>query len=95
MTIDFYSLMVRIGLAILTVVGCVTMLSAWFSYLQTKLRHSPNVDGHVHDLSLTSPGAWGEPDLAPPSQSPEALAEVAELESMWQRSSRCRHAEPG
>jgi hypothetical protein len=34
-------------------------------------------------LPLLSPGSWGEPDLAPPSQSPEALAEVAELEAMW------------
>ena len=30
-------------------------------------------------LQLISPGAWGEPDLARPSVSPEALAEVAEL----------------
>jgi hypothetical protein len=44
---------------------------------------------------LLSPGSWGEPDLAPPSQSPEALAEVAELEAMWRRSSRRRPAGPG
>jgi hypothetical protein len=46
-------------------------------------------------LPLISPGSWGEPDLAPPSQSPEALAEVAELEAMWRRSSRRRPAGPG
>jgi hypothetical protein len=45
-------------------------------------------------LPLLSPGSWGEPDLAPPSQSPEALAEVAELEATWRRSSR-RPAGPG
>jgi len=37
-------------------------------------------------LLLLSPGAWGEPDLAPPSTSPEALAEVAELEALWRQS---------
>jgi hypothetical protein len=36
-------------------------------------------------LPLLSPGAWGKPDLAPPSTSPEALAEVAELEALWRQ----------
>jgi hypothetical protein len=27
--------------------------------------------------------AWGEPDLAPPTTSAEALAEVAQLEELW------------
>jgi hypothetical protein len=92
-TIDFYSLMIGLGLAVLTVVSCVIMLLGWFFYLQTKPRRSRYVDGRLH--GLPSPGAWGEPDLAPPSQSPEALAEVAELESMWRRSSRHRPAGPG
>jgi len=29
---------------------------------------------------------WGSPDLAPPSTSPEARAEVAELEMLWRQS---------
>ena len=45
-----------------------------------------------HELPLLSPGAWGGPDLAPPSTSPEALAEVAELEVLWRRSRRRRRA---
>ena len=36
-------------------------------------------------LPFLSPGAWGEPDLAAPSRSPEALAEVAELEALWRQ----------
>jgi hypothetical protein len=46
------------------------------------------------DQSLLSvgPGAWGEPDLARPSTSPEALAEVAELEAMWRQPVRRRRA---
>jgi hypothetical protein len=36
--------------------------------------------------------AWGEPDLARPSTSPKALAEVAELEAMWRQSGRRRRA---
>ena len=34
-------------------------------------------------LPLISPDAGGEPDLAPPSTSAEALAEVAQLEELW------------
>src|SRR3954462_8529470 len=46
-------------------------------------------------LPLIRPGSWGDPDLAPPSQSPETLAEVAEAEAMWRRSIRRRPAGPG
>jgi hypothetical protein len=83
MTIDFYALMIGISLAILTVVGCLAMLFGWFFYLDTKLRHSQNVDGRNHDLPLISPRAWGEPDLAPPSTSATTRAEVADLEALW------------
>ena len=34
-------------------------------------------------LPLISPGAWSEPDLAPPSTSAAARAEVAGLEALW------------
>jgi len=43
-------------------------------------------------LFSTSPEGWGEPDLARPSTSPEALAEVAELEAIWRQSGRWRRA---
>ncbi len=43
-------------------------------------------------LPLLSPGSWGEPDLAPPSQSSEALAEVAELEALWRQPRHRRRA---
>ena len=43
-------------------------------------------------LPSVSPDAWGEPDLAPPSTSPEALAEVAELETLWRQSGRRRRS---
>jgi hypothetical protein len=39
-----------------------------------------------------SPGSRGEPDMAPPSQSPEALAEVAELEALWRQPRHRRKA---
>ena len=38
------------------------------------------------------PEAWGEPDLAP-STSPQALAEVAELEAMWRQPEQGRRAD--
>ena len=34
-------------------------------------------------LPLIAPGAWGEPDLTPPSVSPTTQAEVASLEALW------------
>jgi hypothetical protein len=82
-TIDFYSLMIGLGLAVLTLGGCTIMLLVWFFYLGTKLRNSQDIDGQLHGLPLISPGAWGEPDLAPPSTSPAAHAEIVELEALW------------
>jgi hypothetical protein len=83
MTVDVYTLMIGLGLSVLTVLACMAMLLGWFFYLDSKLRRSQSADGRPHGLPLTSPGAWGEPDLAPPSTSPVALAEVAELEALW------------
>jgi len=56
--------------------------------IQRQWRQEPGDEG----LPLLSPGAWGEPDLAPPSLSPDALAEVAELEAMWRQSGHRRRA---
>jgi hypothetical protein len=39
----------------------------------------------AENLPSPSPGARGEPDSAAPSLSPEALAEVAELEAIWRQ----------
>jgi hypothetical protein len=83
MTIHFYSLMIGLGLAIPTVVGCMAMLLGWFLYLGSRLRHSRKVDERVHDVRLTRPEAWGEPDLTPPSTSVAARAEAADLEALW------------
>jgi hypothetical protein len=83
MTIDLYQLMIGTGLAILKVIGCLIMLLGWFFYLETKLRRYRNLDGRLRGLPLISPGAWGEPDLAPPSTSAAARSEVAQLEELW------------
>ena len=80
---QFYSLMIGNGLALLTMIGCVAMLLGWFLFLQTKLRRSRDVDGRLHGSPLISPNAQGEPDLAPPSTSAAARAEVVELEALW------------
>ena len=91
-TIDFYSLMIGLGLAVLTMVGCVIMLLGWFFYLSTKLRRSSTLDGQPHGPPLISPGTWGEPDLAPPSTSAAARAEVVALDAVWTLSgSTTRH----
>jgi hypothetical protein len=80
---QFYSLMIGNGLALLTMIGCVAMLLGWFFFLQTKLRRSRDVDERLHGSPLISPNARGEPDLAPPSTSAAARAEVVELEALW------------
>ena len=59
MTIHFYSIMVGLGRAILTVIGCLAMLLGWFFYLGSKLRHSRKVDEQVNDVRLTRAEAWG------------------------------------
>jgi hypothetical protein len=80
---QLYSLMIGAGLALLTMIGCVAMLLGWFFFLQTKLRRSRDLDDRLHGLPPISPGAWGEPDLAPPSTSAVARAEVTQLEALW------------
>jgi hypothetical protein len=54
----------------------------WVAWHAIKAMRSKRSAG---GLPLLSPGSWGEPDLAAPSRSPEALAEVAELEALWRR----------
>ena len=60
--------------------GCV----AWHAIKVMRSKHS------ARKLPLLSSGSWGEPDLAAPSRSPEALAEVAELEALWRQPRRRR-----
>ncbi len=54
----------------------------WVAWHASKAMRSKR---SVGGLPLLSPGSWGEPDLAAPSRSPEALAEVADLEAVWRR----------
>jgi hypothetical protein len=62
-------------------------LWGWVAWHASKAMRSKHSD---RKLPLLSPGAWGEPDLAAPSRSPEALAEVAELEALWRQPRRRR-----
>jgi hypothetical protein len=71
--------------AILAVLLVISALVGWAgSAMQRQWR----LDKGDHGLPLLTHDAWGEPDLAPPSTSPEALAEVAELEAIWRQSER-------
>jgi hypothetical protein len=75
--------------AILAVLLVISALIGWaVSAMQRQWR----LDKGDQGLLLLSPGAWGEPDLAPPSTSPEALAEVAELEALWRQTGRRRRS---
>jgi hypothetical protein len=57
-------------------------LWGWVAWHASKAMRSKHSD---RKLPLLSPRSWGGPDLAPPSRSPEALAEVAELEALWRQ----------
>ena len=59
-------------------------------WLAIKAENKPEHDGR--EVPSSSPGSWGDPDLAPPSTSAEALAEVAELEALWREPRRRRRA---
>jgi len=87
MTTDVYSLAIGFSLAFITVVGSVGTLMMWYLWFQARSRRSSGASGRGgNDLP-----AWGEPDLAPPSTSAEARAEVAQLEELWRRRARRRH----
>ena len=73
--------------AILAVLLVISALGGWAVSAAIQ-RSWQRLDQGDHELPLLSPGAWGEPDLAPPSTSPEAMAEVAELEALWRQSRR-------
>jgi hypothetical protein len=76
--------------SILAVLIVASALAGWAASgaIQRRWRQEQGDQG----LPLISPAAWGEPDLEPPSMSPEALAEVAELEALWRRSGQKRRA---
>jgi hypothetical protein len=54
MTVDVYTLMIGLGLSVLTVLACMAMLLGWFFYLDSKLRRSQtqSADGRPHGLPL-------------------------------------------
>jgi len=83
LVVDFYPLAIGFALALLTVVGCLAMLLGWFFWLEGKLRRSRTADERHAQGRRAWPGAWGEPDLAPPSTSAAARAETAQLEELW------------
>jgi hypothetical protein len=76
--------------SILAVLVVASAVAGWAASgaIQRQWRQERSDEG----LPLISPRAWGEPDLAPPSLSPEALAEIAGLEALWRRSANRRRA---
>jgi hypothetical protein len=74
------------------ILAVLLVISALIGWAVSAVRRQWRLDKGDHGLPLLSSGAWGEPDLAPPSTSPEALAEVAELEALWLQSGRRRSA---
>jgi hypothetical protein len=67
-------------LAVLLVLCALGGLAAAAAAIERWLRRLDQCD---QDPALLTHGAWGDPDIGPPSVSPEARAEVAELEALW------------
>jgi len=87
MATTVHALVIGFVLALLTVVGSVGTLMMWYLWFQARQRWSSGASGRGgNDVP-----AWGEPDLAPPSTSAEARAEIAQLEELWRRPARRRH----
>jgi hypothetical protein len=88
-TTGICSFLIDLALSIITVVGTLAIMWGWFMWLAKRATRS-DVDGepHAQDLPVISPGAWGEPDVAPPSTSAGVPAEIAELEALWKLPAR-------
>ena len=86
MSTNVYSLVIGFALAFLTMVGFLAMLLGWFLWFEAKLRQSTAAKGQP---SINA-GAWGEPDLAPPTISAAAGTEIAQLEKLWRLPARRR-----
>jgi len=87
-TTDFCTFAIGFALALLTVVGCLAILLGWFLWMEAKLRWLRAADARPAQGAV--PSAWGEVDLALPSTSAAARAEVAELEEVWRLPARRR-----
>ena len=71
------SFLLALVLALGTMVGTVAALRCWFGWLLKRAQADENAGREPE------PPAWGEPDLTPPSNSPAARAEAAELDALW------------
>lgn len=85
MTAGLYTFLVDVALALITLVGTAALLWGWFVWIagramQAGTEHVPGVP----PLPSISSDGRGEPDLPPPSTSPTARAEIAELETLWE-----------
>lgn len=69
--------------SLLTVLLVISALGGWAA--SGAIQRRWRLEQGDHEMPLISPAAWGEPDLGPPSTSPEALAEITELEALWRR----------
>ena len=86
-TAGLYEFLIGVVLALATLVVTTALLWFWFRWVAGRAArevggdHAPRVRG----LSSCA-GTRRDPDLGPPSASPAARAEIAELEALWKLS---------
>jgi hypothetical protein len=91
-----YVFLIDMLLALATLVGTTALLWAWFRWLAGRAMRADGTGfaPHARRLPVIGSGAWSNPDLAPPSASPAARAEIAELEALWKLSPGSRSDQP-
>jgi hypothetical protein len=91
-TTGLYAFLIDVLLALATLVGTTALLWLWFRWLAGRATHAAGVEHPPR--ARRAPVARSAADLGPPSASPAARAEIAELETLWKLSPEGRSDQP-
>jgi hypothetical protein len=83
--VGLYAFLIDVVLALATLAGTTALLWVWFRWLAGWATQTSGAEHVPPARSLRGIGldARPDPNLGPPSTSPAARAEIAELEALW------------
>jgi hypothetical protein len=85
--VGLFEFLIDVVLALATLVGTAALLWVWFRWVAAWAMRETGTDLAPRVRGLSSgPDTRRDPDLGPPSASPAARAEIAELEALWRLS---------